>query len=132
MEITESVDAEQAMIDELEPFYPNQVGTTLPQSMPTFFIRVVSVGGFEQDLVTDEWLLTIEVFASRESLAVNGINRAIAILKSAGRTGELGNEVCYGIRVATLPQNYVLPSVPGHKRYIATLATKLRRRVVTI
>lgn len=132
MEYLEPSDVEQATIDELEPFFPNQVGTSLPKTMPAFFIRVVAVGGFERDLVSDEWLITLEVFAGRETIAINGANRAIAILQAAKRSGKLGNEVCYGMRVATLPQNYALPSVPGHKRYLTTLAPTLRRRVVTL
>lgn len=132
MEILEPTDVEQALIDELNVWYPGQVGTSLPARLPATFIRVLSVGGTEQTLVSDEALATIEVFNALESTARNVSARAIAILQAAGRTGKLGNEVCYGVRVATLPQNYGLPSVPTHKRYISTIAPALRRRVVIL
>lgn len=132
MEILETPDAEQAILDELETWYPNQVGTSLPAVIPSTFIRVLSVGGNERNLVTDDPLLTIEVFNGRESVARNVSARVIAIIQAAGRAGKLGNEVCYGVRIATLPQNYALPSVQTHKRYISTIAPSFRRRAVTL
>lgn len=132
VEILEDPDIEQAVIDELTVFYPGQVGTSLPQTMPDTFIRVLAVGGFEQNLVTGTPLFTIEVFAKREAVARPVIARVVAILQAAGRTGKLGTETCYGVSIATLPQNYPHPSVPSHKRYISTLSAGIRRRAVTL
>jgi len=121
-------DAEQAVIDQLSDYV---VGTGLDTERP-LFARVLSVGGGQRDLVTDEPLLTLEVFAKLESTASQTANLFVAILQQAAREGRLGGVPCYGLRVVSLPQNYPLPSVPTHKRYITTIAPALRRSVVNL
>ncbi|WIC89436.1 tail terminator [Microbacterium phage BAjuniper] len=121
-------DAEQAVIDQLADY---EVGTGLATDKP-LFARVLAVGGGERDLVTDEPMLTIEVFAKLESTAAQTANLFLALLQAAARAGRLGGVPCYGLRVVSLPQNYPLPSVPTHKRYITTIAPALRRSVVNL
>lgn len=123
-------DVEQAIITELSPFWP--IATVIPDTKPSIFFRVVATGGSERDLVTDAPIVVLEAFAKRESQARDAINMALARLQLAARKGNLGGETCYGLAVAALPQNYPLPSVPTHKRYILTIAPALRRRAVTI
>jgi len=123
-------DIEQAIIDELSPVYV--IGSSIPDNKPTTFLRVVATGGIERDLVTDNPIATIEVFSKLESTARQVANEALARLQLAARKGKLGNETCYGLGVAALPQNYPLPSVPTHKRYITTITPAVRRRVTIL
>lgn len=129
-ELIKPVDAEQAIIDELSPIYT--ISTSIPDNPPATFLRVIMVGGAERDLVTDSPLVTLEAFGVRESLAWAALVDAIARLSLAGRQGKLGNEVCYGVQIASLPQNYPMPTMPTHHRYISTIAPALRRRVTTL
>lgn len=130
MELLVPVDAEQAVIDELKPHFT--VGTSIPATTPTRFLRVLLVGGSQRDLTTDLPLLTIEAFAKRESDASDMAATAIARLQLAARAGRLGSVPCYELRIAGLPQNLQLPSLPTHERYFATVSPALRRRAVSI
>lgn len=121
-------DIEQAIIDELGA----NVGTSIPDPKPDEFYRVVATGGIERDLVTDTPFVTVESFALRETVARDNAAMALARLQLAARKGRIGSEVAYGLSVAGLPQNYPLPSVPTHKRYIFTIAPAIRRRVTTL
>lgn len=121
-------DAEQAVIDQLADY---EVGTGLDTDK-ALFARVLQTGGAQRDLVTDEPILTLEVFAKLESTAAQTANLFVAILQQAAREGRLGGVPCYGLRVVSLPQNYPLPSVPTHKRYVTTIAPALRRSVVNL
>ena len=123
-------DVEQAIITALSPFYT--ISTSIPDHKPPLFFRVVATGGSERDIVTDSPIVVLEAFALRESQARDAIDMALARLQLAARKGNLGGETCYGMEVAALPQNFPLPSVPTHKRYILTIAPALRRRAVTI
>ena len=123
-------DVEQAVITHLSPFWP--ISTKIPETKPDLFFRVVATGGSQRDLVTDSPIVVLEAFAVRETVARDAINEALARLQLAARQGNIGGVTCYGLAVAALPQNYPLPSVPTHKRYILTIAPALRRRAVTI
>lgn len=129
-QLIQPADVEQAVIDELTPDFV--IGTSLPQTLPPLFVRVVAVGGTPETLVSDSFLVVVEVFALRESLAVTSAANILARLDLARRKGRMGSETCYGLGVMGLPQNYPLPSVPSHKRYLMTLAPVLRRRVTNI
>lgn len=123
-------DAEQAVIDELPGL---GVGTTVPDNPPDSFIRVVQAGGTQINEVTDEFLVTLEAFAGTETEASTLLSEAIGRIDHAARDrGQLGGETCYGTRAATTPQNFPMPSLPAHRRYLVTLAVRLRRRPVTI
>lgn len=123
-------DVEQAIIDELSPYFT--IGTSIPETKPNIFLRVVATGGSQRDLVTDAPIVVLDAFAKLESQARDAANTALARLQLAARKGKIGNETAYGLSVAALPQNYPLPSVPTHKRYITTIAPALRRRVTTL
>lgn len=123
-------DVEQAIIDELTPFYT--IGTSIPPTPPAIFLRVVAVGGAPRDMVTDNWTVVLEAFAPLESAARQTLADALARLGLAARKGKIGSEVCYGLGNMGLPQNFPLPSVPTHKRYITTITPALRRRITTL
>lgn len=129
-QLIKPVDAEQAVIDEVDALYV--IGTGIPDPKPELFVRVLRTGGAERDLVTDTPILTLEVFALRETQAFEASADIVARLQLAVRHGRLGNEVAYKLSVSGLPQNYPLPSVPSHKRYVTTIAPELRRRVTTL
>jgi hypothetical protein len=130
--IIEPADAEQAVIDELEAA-GFEAATSIPSSqLPVVFVRVVAVGGFQRDLVTDVPNITLEFFGRTESKASQAAARGIAVLQAAAREGHLGGETCHQVGVGALPQNYPLPSVQTHKRYITTIAPAIRRRAATI
>lgn len=131
MQIIEPTDAEQAVIDELTP-RGFAIATSLPAVLPDGFQRVVGAGGTQRDLVTDTPTLVLEAFHKKESQALADANRMLALIEAAIRAGRLGNETAYRLQVVALPQNYPLPSVPSHKRYISTIAPDIRRRVLTI
>lgn len=123
-------DPEQAIIDHLSPFYATS--TKLPQTLPNLFIRVLAAGGVQRDLVTDEFLVTLEAFGTLESTARQLLAEAIGRLDYAVETnGHLGDEVCYNVNAASVPSNYPNPDVPTHSRYIVTLTVVLRRRQFT-
>ncbi|QDH92390.1 tail terminator [Microbacterium phage Celaena] len=125
------VDVEQAIIDELSGLYT--VGTSIPETKPNIFLRVLAAGGAELNLVQDEPLVTIEAFSLRESTARGALDSALARLQLAVKqNGRIGDAVVSRIRFVGLPQNYPLPSVPTHKRYITTIAPAVRRAVVNL
>ncbi|AUG84808.1 tail terminator [Microbacterium phage Sharkboy] len=124
-------DVEQAIIDELSPLYT--VGTSIPDPRPNLFLRVVATGGGQLNLVQDEPLVTLEAFGLRETQARGALDSALARLELAVRKrGMIGSEPVSRLRIAGLPQNYPLPSVPSHKRYISTIAPAVRRRITTL
>lgn len=124
-------DAEQAVIDHLSAHV--LIGTSLPEVLPDQFARVAQVGGAQRDLVTDTPMLTIEGFDRySESGARELTEFLLAVVQSAVLTGTLGSVPCYRVQVTGLPQNYPLPSVPDHFRYITTVAPDLRRRVLNL
>ncbi|AVR56755.1 tail terminator [Microbacterium phage Elva] len=123
-------DVEQAVIDELAGL---EVGTSIPEDKPAVFFRVLAVGGAQLSLVQDEPLVTIEAFALRETQARDALAEVIARLASAVQLrGMIGSEPTTSLRVVGLPQNYPLPSVPTHRRYMTTIAPAVRRRITTL
>lgn len=130
MDLLTPVDPEQAIIDELSTSYA--IGTSIPEPKPDVFLRVVSVGGIQRDLVTDSFTIVLEAFAFRETDAHDALADALAKLQLAARNGRIGTATCYGLDVVALPQNYPLPSVPSHKRYLITITPAFRRRVTTL
>lgn len=131
MQLIEPTDAEQAVIDELTP-RGFSIGTSLPDPLPDRFQRVVSAGGVQRDLVTDSPTLVVEAFHKRESLALADANRMLTILQAAARENHLGTATAYRLQVVSLPQNYPLPSVPSHLRYVFTIQPDIRRRVTNL
>lgn len=134
MQVLVPNDAEQAVIDHLNPHSPGIIGTGVPPSpLPPQFVRVVQVGGAQRDLVTDSPTLSLEVFdRDSESDARELAELFLGIIQSAPLSGFLGSVPCYRVQVVALPQNYPMPSVPTHFRYIMTIAPDLRRRVLTL
>ena len=123
-------DVEQAVIDELAGL---EVGTSIPEAKPAVFFRVLAVGGTQLNLVQDEPLVTIEAFALRETQARDALAEVIARLTSAVQLrGMIGSAPTTSLRVVGLPQNYPLPSVPTHRRYMTTIAPAVRRRITTL
>lgn len=124
-------DIEQAVIDELSADWP--IGTAIPDDKPPIFFRVLKTGGAELNLVQDEPFVTLEAFGLRESAAGRALDSALAKLQLAVRKrGRIGAEAVSQIRFVGLPQNYPMPSVPTHARYIATIAPAVRRRIVNL
>jgi len=124
-------DIEQAVIDELSPLWT--VGTSIPAEKPALFLRVLATGGSELNIVQDEPFVTIEAFGLRETSAREALDSVLARLQYAVRSrGRIGDVAVSRIRFVGLPQNYPLPSVPTHKRYITTIAPAARRRVVNL
>lgn len=131
MELIVPSDAEQAVIDELYLYFA--IGTSLPDPIPDLFIRVIAVGGAELNLVQDEPLVTLEAFGLRETIARDALAEAVARLKLAVQSkGMIGNVPATRLGMVSLPQNYPLPSVPTHRRYMTTIAPALRRRITTL
>lgn len=125
------VDVEQAVIDELAGDWP--IGTSIPETKPPIFFRVLVTGGTELNLVQDEPFVTLEAFGLRESTARDALSSALAKLQLAvKKNNRIGDEAVTQIRFVGLPQNYPMPSVPTHKRYISTIAPAIRRRIITL
>ncbi|QJD49826.1 tail terminator [Microbacterium phage AvGardian] len=123
-------DVEQAVIDELAGLV---VGTSIPEDKPPLFFRVLATGGGELNLVQDEPLVTVEAFALRETQARDALAEVLARIKLAVQTrGQIGSEDVTSVRLVGLPQNYPLPSLPSHRRYLATIAPAVRRRITTL
>lgn len=135
MELLVSVDSEIAAITEIRAslvgsaFASAKVGTKIPSQSPKprQFVRVISAGGSERDLVTDEALLTLEAFCDDEGDARDLAALLVAIVQRAGRLGRLGGCVCFGVDVAGLPANLPHPDIPDRFRYTATVSAALRR-----
>lgn len=131
MQLIVPSDAEQAIIDELYLYFA--IGTSLPDPIPDLFIRVIAVGGTELNLVQDEPLVTLEAFGLRETIARDALAEAVARLKLAVQSkGMIGTVPATRLGMVSLPQNYPLPSVPTHRRYMTTIAPALRRRITTL
>jgi hypothetical protein len=125
------VDVEQAIITELSPRHT--IGSSLPAVLPAQFIRVLAAGGFERDMVTDSFIVTLESFATRESTARAQLARAVAWLaQKVLDEHTVGGAVAYRFQLTAVPQNFPNPDVPTHKRYIATLTLDLRRQSVIL
>lgn len=124
-----SADVEQAVIDEFASRYT--IGTSIPQNLPEEFVRVVATGGSAQTMVSDSFLIVVETFAKRESRSQQMAADILGRFQHAALAGKLGTETMYTLDIGALPQNYPLPSVPSHFRYVTTLAPSLRRRVTT-
>lgn len=105
-------------------------GTLIPNPRPAEWFRVLSTGGSERDLVTDEHLLVVEAFSASETRSQRMCAFAVAWLQSAARDGRVGTVECYGVRVVGLPQNLPMPSVPDRVRHSATISVALRRAAV--
>lgn len=126
-EVLVPADDEVALVDELQARMGVPVGTRIPDPRPREFVRVVSTGGAPRDLVTDSPTLVVEGFAVTESRARRLCALAVAYAEAAGRAGSMGGVPCYGVRVAGLPANLPMPSVPDRFRFTATIAADLRR-----
>lgn len=129
-EVLVPADDEVALVDELSARLLVHVGTRIPNPRPAEFVRVVSAGGGGRDLVTDVASLVVEGFAVTETAARALCALAVAHAQAAGRSGSLGGVTCYGVRVAGLPANLPMPSVPDRYRYTATITADLRRSAV--
>lgn len=129
-EVLVPADDEAAVVDELTARLDGvHVGTQIPRPRLDEFVRVVSTGGAERDLVTDSPSLVLEGFATGEGRARQLCALAIAYAQAAGRAGSMGGVTCYGVTVAALPANLPMPSVPDRYRYTATVSVDLRRVV---
>lgn len=127
MEVLTPADAEQAIIDELEDL---TIGTSLPETLPAEFVRIVAAGGSEVSMVSDQFLLSIEGFAVRETTARDLTALVVARVAAAVRSKHsVGGIPAYRMSMGSLPQNLPMANVPTHKRYIATIALDLRRSV---
>lgn len=107
-----------------------KAGTLIPNPRATEWIRVLSTGGAERDLVSDDHLIVVEAFSASETRSQRLCAFAIAWLQSAARDGSVGLVTCYGVRVVGLPQNLPMPSVPDRVRHTATVTVSLRRAAV--
>lgn len=120
-------DDEAAVVTELNARMGVRIATRIPAPRPAEFGRVLGTGGGQRDLVTDSPTLTLEGFARSEARARRICAEMVAHLQAAGRAGSVGGVTCYGVRVAGLPQNLPMPSVPDRYRYTATVVADLRR-----
>lgn len=131
MQLSIPTDVEQAVIDELTSVYT--IGTSIPDPVPAAFLRVNAAGGVERDLVTDSPVFTLESFAALEGTARDNLAAAIARLDYAAHfLRAVGGKTAYRFSIAGLPQNFPFPSLPTHRRYIATLSLDLRRQSITL
>ena len=125
-------DDEPAVVVELRARLAVPVSTVIPsgsppKARPAEFVRVVSAGGAQRDLVSDAMTVAVEGFAESEARARRLCAEAVGYLQAAGRDGVLGGEVCYGVQVFGLPANLPHPLVPDRFRYTATVSVELRR-----
>lgn len=110
------------------PFADAPAATQIPDSpKPARFVRVVSAGGSQRDLVTDEATLVVDAFAVDEVDARDLAAYCVAVLQRAGWVGRLGDVVCYGVDVGGIPANLPHPDVPDRYRYTVTATAALRR-----
>lgn len=128
-------DPEVAAIAELEAAQTGtawasaHVGTKIPTDdpKPDLFVRVVAAGGSQRDLVTDEHLLVLDAFATREQDARDLDAWCVAVIQRAAISGALGAAVCSEVKVAGVPANLPDPDVPDRFRFTATVSVALRR-----
>lgn len=105
-----------------------KAGTKLPTQdpKPDVFARILATGGYQRDLVTFVSNVTVEVFALRPADAQHYASFALSYLLRAGHSGEMGDDVCYGVDPLGLLQNYPLPSLPLYTRYVFSISVALR------
>lgn len=128
-------DAQLAAVDELngvdhDAEYWAPAGTRIPNPKTGEWLRVLSVGGSERDLVTDGHRLVVEAYSANETRSQRICAFAVARLQAAARGGMLGGVPCYGVSVEAVPANLPLPSVPDRVRHTATVTASLRRSAV--
>ena len=135
-EVLVASDAQLAVVNELNArsvgtdYADANAGTRIPNPKRAEWLRVLSVGGAERDLVSDEHLLVVEAFSASETRSQRMCAFAVAWLQAAARDGRMGGVPCYGVRVVGLPQNLPMPSVPDRVRHSATVSVDLRRDTV--
>lgn len=105
-------------------------GTLIPNPRPAEWFRILSTGGSERDVISDDHLIVVEAFSASETRSQRLCAFAVAWLQSAARDGNVGAVTCYGVRVVGLPQNLPMPSVPDRVRHTATISVALRRVAV--
>lgn len=139
MEVLIAADVETAILIELSSKLPGygwpgfttaggKVGTRIPGApYPDGFIRVVAVGGFSRDLVSDSPTVVVEAFHKGEQEARDLCALSVGILEAAGRAGDLGSATTYGVSAASLPGNLPDPGVPDRFRFTATVSVTLRK-----
>jgi len=132
-------DIEAAVIAELEATLPAHgfaahIATKLPPqstaAKPDEFVRVITVGGTDQTLVSAAPRVAVECFARVEARAQRLAAFALAALQTAGRSGTLGGLVCYRVTAEALPGNLPMGSVPDRARYTFTISADVRKLAV--
>jgi hypothetical protein len=121
-------DAEQLLIDYLEPVLGVPVGTKAGSGPE--FVRLYRTGGPRATLISDRPLITFEAYSSRGSTAWALAEKArIAVFALAGT--RLGEVSVKDIAEASGPGNLPDPVFPALTRYQFTLAIHLRGRQET-
>lgn len=73
-------DVEAALVERFSALLGVPASTRVPNPRPDSFVRVSRVGGARRDLVTDQPLVVVECWASKEGLASDLGRRALAFV----------------------------------------------------
>lgn len=135
-EVLVPADAELEVVNELKARLPGlgfpavTVGTKIPATRPTEFVRVYRTGGVSPDLTSDASQVTIEAYAVNEVRAERVCSFAVAALQAAGRDGLIGAAPCRRTQLFSLPANLPDPKVTDRHRYTSLISVVLRRTAV--
>lgn len=102
-----------------------KASTKVPATRPSRFLRVFSVGGFDQNMVTAVVRFAVEGWGETEVVAAGLCGRAVAQIKSAALAGVMGSATVTFVNVVSRPQNLPDPQT-DQARYTATVEIAMR------
>jgi hypothetical protein len=102
-----------------------KASTRVPNPRPAEFVRVLLVGGFEANLVTDVPRLAVEAWGNSKARAQSLAAKCRQDIGAAARDGAMGSVTLHRVNVVSRPQNLPDPESDMY-RYTATYELALR------
>ena len=102
-----------------------KAGTEVPKTRPAEFVRVLLVGGFERNMVTDVPRLAVEAWGNSKGRASLLAARCRELINAAALDGAMGSATLNDVNMVSRPQYLPDPESNQH-RYTATYELALR------
>lgn len=102
-----------------------KASTQVPNPRPAEFVRVILIGGFQRNLVTDVPRLAVEAWGTSKGRASMLAARCRELINAAALDGALGSATLNDVNMVSRPQYLPDPESNQH-RYTATYELALR------
>ena len=99
--------------------------TEVPNPRPVEFVRVLLLGGYQGNLVTDVPRLAVEAWGNSKARAQALAAKCRQDIDAAARDGRMGSATLHRVNVVSRPQNLPDPATAQY-RYTATYELSLR------